>query len=187
MELFRFERHQSRHHLSVERARLVFLTISAEQLVGFHGPGDNCHARTRETGFAEYPGVFPSPPTCGDDTMLPLLSIYDPPVDVATVRRTFPKTFKCAVGVDKLIGAGFQYCGPDDKVQCLFCRGRLYHWRSGNNPMKLHRKHYPHCPFVIYRRRRRNTAAHEDAPAAVTPTVTPPNDETTKRARIIDY
>jgi hypothetical protein len=77
-----------------------------------------------------------------------------PPVDLAKARATFPANFQCAMPIDKLIEAGFQYRGGGDKtkgdnVKCHYCGGKLYGWKYNDDPMKLHRKYYPKCPFVI--------------------------------------
>jgi hypothetical protein len=65
----------------------------------------------------------------------------------------FPPNFKCAVAIDKLIEAGFQYRGgaaeKADSVKCRYCANKFYGWKHKDDPMKLHRKYCPKCPFVI--------------------------------------
>jgi hypothetical protein len=57
------------------------------------------------------------------------------------------------VSIDKLIEAGFQYRGgaaeKADSVKCHYCANKFYGWKHKDDPMKLHRKYCPKCPFVI--------------------------------------
>ena len=46
-----------------------------------------------------------------------------------------------------LAEAGFIY--RNDCVQCVFCLGEVHNWVYGDTTMGEHRRHYPHCPYVM--------------------------------------
>jgi len=53
------------------------------------------------------------------------------------------------VSVSALAKAGLFYTGPQDRVQCAFCRGKLEGWVQGDNPEHEHRKHFGNrCRFI---------------------------------------
>ncbi|XP_067687603.1 E3 ubiquitin-protein ligase XIAP-like [Haliotis asinina] len=54
-----------------------------------------------------------------------------------------------AVSKHALARAGFQFIGPGDKVQCAFCKGKMYDWAPGDNPFTLHQKFFPCCAFIL--------------------------------------
>ncbi len=47
--------------------------------------------------------------------------------------------------------AGFFYTGERDYAQCVFCQGVLGHWRPAEDPVKVHRNHFPRCPLLTER------------------------------------
>ena len=49
---------------------------------------------------------------------------------------------------EELAKCGFYYLGPDDRVQCAFCKGILRCWEPADTPMGEHRRHFPECPFL---------------------------------------
>jgi len=50
--------------------------------------------------------------------------------------------------VEDLAKAGFVYKGPDDKVQCVYCRGIIYRWEAKDTALGEHARHFPDCAFV---------------------------------------
>jgi len=34
-------------------------------------------------------------------------------------------------------------------VECVFCRGVLMNWKPGDNPVRMHRVHFPNCDFYM--------------------------------------
>jgi len=61
-----------------------------------------------------------------------------------------------------LAKAGFFYKGPNDRVQCAFCRGLLRNWVPGDEPITEHRRHMPHCPFVTNAAQHGNVCIEDD-------------------------
>jgi hypothetical protein len=61
--------------------------------------------------------------------------------------RNFPAN--AAVQSSECARAGFNYTGPGDRVQCVFCRGVLRNWENGDQPHIEHKRHFPRCPFVL--------------------------------------
>ena len=53
-----------------------------------------------------------------------------------------------AVSAEELAGAGLYYVGPDDRVQCACCRGRMYNWARGDTAIGEHIRHFPNCHFI---------------------------------------
>lgn len=53
------------------------------------------------------------------------------------------------VSAAELAKQGFHYTGKSDRVQCVFCKGILRNWETGDKPHIEHRKHFPRCPFVL--------------------------------------
>jgi hypothetical protein len=47
--------------------------------------------------------------------------------------------------------ARFFYTGERDYAQCVFCQGVLGHWRPAEDPVKVHRNHFPRCPLLTER------------------------------------
>jgi hypothetical protein len=47
-----------------------------------------------------------------------------------------------------LAQAGFYYIGPQDRVICAFCRGKVYNWVPGDSPVGEHTRLFPNCTFV---------------------------------------
>ena len=44
---------------------------------------------------------------------------------------------------------GLFFIGPGDRVQCAFCKGKLYRWEPGDDPLEEHRKYFgERCLFV---------------------------------------
>ncbi|BFZ24863.1 hypothetical protein BsWGS_27902 [Bradybaena similaris] len=94
-----------------------------------------------------------TPSTFTDNTDMPNVSSNTP--DEASYhevnrRRTFDGHWSARYFVqpDDLAHHGFIYCGPDDKVMCVFCLKTLWHWEEGDSVEKEHKRHYPNCPFV---------------------------------------
>lgn len=50
---------------------------------------------------------------------------------------------------DRLVNAGFYYIGPQDRVKCAFCYGKLKRWQPHELPIEEHSKHFPECSFVL--------------------------------------
>ena len=48
----------------------------------------------------------------------------------------------------ELAEAGLYFLGPDDRVQCAFCKGALHKWEASDNAYDEHKKHFPSCPFI---------------------------------------
>ena len=36
-----------------------------------------------------------------------------------------------------------------DAVRCVFCNVKVWQWRKNDNPMKIHKKMSPVCPFIL--------------------------------------
>ena len=49
---------------------------------------------------------------------------------------------------ERLVSAGFYYIGPQDRVKCAFCYGKLKRWQPHELPIEEHSKHFPECSFV---------------------------------------
>jgi hypothetical protein len=49
---------------------------------------------------------------------------------------------------EAMADSGFFYCLLNDHVQCAFCRCVIGGWSSESNPLEVHRKIFPHCPFI---------------------------------------
>lgn len=47
-----------------------------------------------------------------------------------------------------LAKAGFHYIGPNDRVICAFCNGRVYNWIPGDSPFGEHTRLFPNCQFI---------------------------------------
>ncbi|ELT95124.1 hypothetical protein CAPTEDRAFT_224451 [Capitella teleta] len=47
-----------------------------------------------------------------------------------------------------LAKAGFYFIGPHDRVTCAFCKGNVFKWIEGDNPIEKHTRLFPNCPFV---------------------------------------
>ena len=52
------------------------------------------------------------------------------------------------VNPEQLAEAGWFYTGQDDRVQCPWCRGRVYNWVRGDTALGEHKRHFPSCPFI---------------------------------------
>jgi len=81
----------------------------------------------------------------------------------------FPST-NSPVTPSALAKAGFFYKGPNDRVQCAFCRGLLRNWVPGDDPMTEHGRHMPHCPFVTNAAQHGNVGIEDDDINMYTPT-----------------
>lgn len=46
---------------------------------------------------------------------------------------------------------GFYYLRVEDHCACVFCRGIVGEWKSGDIPEIEHARHFGHCPFVTRR------------------------------------
>ncbi|KZC11010.1 Apoptosis 2 inhibitor [Dufourea novaeangliae] len=55
------------------------------------------------------------------------------------------------VSPEKLAEAGFYYLQHEDRVQCVYCKGIVKKWESGDDPDKEHRKHFPKCDFYLHK------------------------------------
>ena len=65
---------------------------------------------------------------------------------VATFRGNWPKDMP--VTAEELAEAGFYFVGPNDKVACPFCNGRIFNWDEDDSPLEVHTRWFPICPFV---------------------------------------
>ncbi|CAK9294519.1 unnamed protein product [Gordionus sp. m RMFG-2023] len=61
---------------------------------------------------------------------------------------SFQKCTNIYIKADLMAKAGFFYNGQDT-VQCPFCKGVLGRWEPGDVPLEEHRRHFPHCPFIL--------------------------------------
>ncbi|BFZ17875.1 hypothetical protein BsWGS_20914 [Bradybaena similaris] len=63
----------------------------------------------------------------------------------------WPNELNWACTPQKLASAGF-YFSPSqeslDNVCCLFCQKELDGWEPDDDPLKEHKKHSAHCPFL---------------------------------------
>ncbi|XP_076052351.1 inhibitor of apoptosis protein-like [Oratosquilla oratoria] len=68
--------------------------------------------------------------------------------------KTFASWRQCEVGVEvkALVQAGFYWTGVGDLVQCFHCHGGIMGWREGEDPIDLHARLYPTCPFALSER-----------------------------------
>lgn len=48
-----------------------------------------------------------------------------------------------------LAEAGFIYQNHRDIVHCVFCLGGIRNWEEGDTAMGEHRRHNPHCPYIM--------------------------------------
>lgn len=53
------------------------------------------------------------------------------------------------VSPESLARAGFYYLNTGDNTKCAFCEGVVRAWEFGENPDREHKRHFPHCPFVL--------------------------------------
>ncbi|XP_004713113.1 E3 ubiquitin-protein ligase XIAP [Echinops telfairi] len=51
----------------------------------------------------------------------------------------------------ELASAGLYYTGIDDQVQCFCCGGKLKNWEPCDRAWSEHKRHFPHCFFVLGR------------------------------------
>jgi hypothetical protein len=63
---------------------------------------------------------------------------------------TFSNNWSAEIPVKPLAlaQAGFYYIGPQDRVICAFCRGKVYNWVPGDSPVGEHTRLFPNCTFV---------------------------------------
>jgi hypothetical protein len=56
-------------------------------------------------------------------------------------------------GLDSEIGPlvlnGFFYTRQGTKVMCAYCRGTVVRWNNREDPVMLHARRFPACPFVL--------------------------------------
>lgn len=48
----------------------------------------------------------------------------------------------------ELAAAGFYYLRTSDHCACVFCRGIVGGWETGDTPQNEHQRHFPHCPYI---------------------------------------
>lgn len=48
-----------------------------------------------------------------------------------------------------LIDAGFYFTGDRDTVKCFYCELTVSDWKTGDDPMEVHRTRSPQCQFVL--------------------------------------
>ena len=63
-----------------------------------------------------------------------------------TFKNCWPKS---AISLEKLANAGFIYTRRDDDVQCVFCAGVIGDWADNDDPMIVHQRNFPTCPFIV--------------------------------------
>ena len=78
----------------------------------------------------------------------------------------------------ELAEAGLYYTGPNDRVQCAWCRGGLYGWEPNDTAFGEHSRHFPQCPFVKQKLRAMLGGQH------FTPPGNPVNTEDTLRTNL---
>lgn len=73
-----------------------------------------------------------------------------PDMDKAEVRRQTFVFYPCwsEADVNELVDAGFRFTGDDDTTECFCCNLQVSNWKRGDNPMEVHRRRSPSCPFV---------------------------------------
>lgn len=47
-----------------------------------------------------------------------------------------------------LAAAGFFHSGRADWLQCFSCGGGIFGWQKGEQPLEVHLRYYPLCPFA---------------------------------------
>lgn len=52
------------------------------------------------------------------------------------------------IGPHQLASVGFIYTGEGTLVQCFCCGVRYRDWHKGDNPLTIHQKCNPRCPFL---------------------------------------
>lgn len=53
------------------------------------------------------------------------------------------------VSPENLARAGLFSLQRSDSTQCAFCAGIMGAWEIGDDPDSEHKRHFPHCPFVV--------------------------------------
>ena len=66
------------------------------------------------------------------------------------------------ISPEALAQAGLFYLGLADRVKCPFCGGILRNWEPSDEPMREHRRNFPHCIFVRDARAAGNVAIGEE-------------------------
>lgn len=82
-----------------------------------------------------------------------------------------PWPLRAPVSTKEMAEAGLFYTGTKDKVQCAYCRGKLYNWAQGDDAFTQHNRHFPKCPFVVRKLSQRQLTQES------TPTPDPPRHE----------
>lgn len=57
------------------------------------------------------------------------------------------------VSLEELTEEMMIWTGRGDQVMCTYCGGMLDKWNPGNKVAGEHAKSYPHCPWILERRR----------------------------------
>ncbi|KAK3091939.1 hypothetical protein FSP39_023847 [Pinctada imbricata] len=102
--------------------------------------------------------VYPAYTLQNGNTLDPILERFntpDPPNRSETMSfellrlctlHDFPH--RNAPSLVRLTQAGFYYEGNDDEVVCFSCNVRKRNWNVNDDPMAVHRKLSPNCPFI---------------------------------------
>lgn len=64
-----------------------------------------------------------------------------------------PWPMNAPITAQEMSEAGLFFTGVKDKVQCAFCRGKLYNWTKGDTAFGEHKRHFPKCPYVMLKLR----------------------------------
>lgn len=113
-------------------------------------PFSRSDTHSLETIFSKFTST--APPTKEETMafeMLRLCTMHDFP------SKTFLSYFRLAQ-------AGFYYAGNGDEVICFACGVRKSGWKSGDNPIDVHRQISPNCPFFQNARLNRPVMYAED-------------------------
>jgi baculoviral IAP repeat-containing protein 7/8 len=70
-------------------------------------------------------------------------------IDRFEERRASFRDWPSHVSSFDLSRAGFYYSGESDRVKCAFCQLRVQNWSTCSEPMTVHRRMSPTCPFIL--------------------------------------
>ncbi|CAF4854486.1 unnamed protein product, partial [Rotaria sp. Silwood2] len=48
-----------------------------------------------------------------------------------------------------MISAGWFSCNINDRVICIYCNTIFHEWTNNDDPIEVHKRLSPKCPFVI--------------------------------------
>lgn len=96
--------------------------------------------------YGQHPSIFRKD---NNDIVPEISNIYDGYKSEAKRLETFYDwPSNAPVRKEDLARNGFIYMHAADRAQCIFCRGVLSSWESGDIVENEHKKHCPECPFA---------------------------------------